>query len=161
MLLLPTLINISVCVRPLISSHIWQLLEELTLSAYLIFEIVLVWFFASREQDIILSMWYIFQVTISSIILAYLLAIPFYLLCERPLRNFIDLILLPRSNIFVKSKDVDDEESSDDGDEDDNDYFYGSKKDGNEDTDEDDATTNKSKGSLPILLKRNELEKAN
>ena len=54
----------------------------------------------------------------SSLILAYLLAIPFYLLCESPLRNFIDLILLPRSSIFKKSKDVDEEDSDEDDDTD-------------------------------------------
>eukprot|EP00347_Sterkiella_histriomuscorum_P007239 403349727 len=85
------------------------------------FYFIVVWFFASREQDIIISMTYIFQISLSSVILSYLIAIPFYLLCERPLRNFIDLILLPRSSIFKKNKDVDDEDSSDEGDDEDTD----------------------------------------
>lgn len=55
--------------------------------------------------------------TLSSCILSYLIAIPFYLLVERPFKNFLDLILFPKSSIFKKQKDLDDEES-DDEDED-------------------------------------------
>jgi hypothetical protein len=58
-----------------------------------------------------LSLVYIFCVTISSCAVSYILAIPFYLLIERPFKNFLDLILFPRSSIFKKHKDVDDEDS--------------------------------------------------
>jgi hypothetical protein len=37
------------------------------------------------------------------------------MIVERPFKNFLDLILFPRSSIFKKQKDLDDdEESSDD-----------------------------------------------
>ena len=50
--------------------------------------------------------------------MSYLLAIPFYILVERPFKNFLDLILFPRSSIFKKQKDIDDEDDSSDEDED-------------------------------------------
>ena len=50
--------------------------------------------------------------------MSYLLAVPFYILVERPFKNFLDLILFPKSSIFKKHKDIDDEEDSSDEDED-------------------------------------------
>jgi hypothetical protein len=38
------------------------------------------------------------------------LAVPFYIFVERPFRNFLDLILFPKSSIFKKMKDVDDDD---------------------------------------------------
>ena len=75
---------------------------------------IVIWFFASRESNIILSMSFVLQTTISSCIISYLCAIPFYLSVERPLRNFSDLILFPRAAIFKKSKDVEDEDTTED-----------------------------------------------
>jgi len=46
------------------------------------------------------------------------MAVPFYILVERPFKNFLDLILFPRSSIFLKQKDIDDEENSSDEDDD-------------------------------------------
>jgi len=64
---------------------------------------------------------YLIQVTMSSVILSYLLAVPFYILVQRPFRNFLDLILFPKSSIFKKMKDLDDDEDkSSSDDEDDN-----------------------------------------
>jgi peptidoglycan/LPS O-acetylase OafA/YrhL len=57
---------------------------------------------------------YLCEVTLSSCIISYGLAIPFYLFFEKPIRNFLDLILFPRSSIFKKVKDLDDEDSSED-----------------------------------------------
>eukprot|EP00347_Sterkiella_histriomuscorum_P003458 403364220 len=119
LILLPSLVNSSVYLRPLMDSHLWHVLEELTFSAYILHYLVVVWFFASRQQDVILSMAYIFMVTISSCIFAYIGSVPFYLLVERPFRNFLDLILFPRSSIFKKQKDVEDEETDEDSDQDD------------------------------------------
>jgi hypothetical protein len=51
----------------------------------------------------------------SSVIISYLLAVPFYILVERPFRNFLDLILFPKSSIFKKMKDVDDDDDDDEG----------------------------------------------
>lgn len=42
------------------------------------------------------------------------MAVPFYLIVERPFKNFLDLILFPKSSIFKKSKDIEDEDSSED-----------------------------------------------
>ncbi len=53
---------------------------------------------------------YIVMITTSVCILSYILAVPFYLLVERPFRNFLDLILFPKSSIFKKSKDMDDDD---------------------------------------------------
>ena len=100
--------------KPLLNSHLWHVLEELTYSAYLLNFMIVMWFFGSREQNLVLSMSYLFQITISSCILSYLGAIPFYLLIERPFRNFLDLIFFPRSSIFKKTKDIDDDESEED-----------------------------------------------
>jgi hypothetical protein len=49
--------------------------------------------------------------------LSYFLAVPFYLIVERPFKNFLDLILFPKSSIFKKSKDIEDEDSSEDSNE--------------------------------------------
>lgn len=38
-----------------------------------------------------------------------LAAFPFYILFEKPFKNFLDLILFPRRGIFVKKKDLDDD----------------------------------------------------
>lgn len=57
---------------------------------------------------------YMFIVTISSCMFSYLLSIPFYLLVERPFKNFLDLILFPKSSIFKKQKDIDDDEDTED-----------------------------------------------
>ncbi len=47
------------------------------------------------------------------------MAVPFYILVERPFRNFLDLILFPKSSIFKKMKDVEDDEDQSSTDEDD------------------------------------------
>jgi hypothetical protein len=49
----------------------------------------------------------------SSTIMSYLFAIPYYLLVERPFKNFLELILFPKSSVFKKRKDLDDEDSTD------------------------------------------------
>ena len=108
----PCLVNRSDILRPLLSSHLWHVLEELTTSAYLFHFMVVVWFFASRDQNTIITMPYVIEVSISACFMSYICAVPFYLLVERPFRNFLDLILFPRATIFKRSKDVDDEESS-------------------------------------------------
>lgn len=60
---------------------------------------------------------YIFMVTMSSCFISYLLAVPFYLLVEKPFRNFMDLILFPKSTIFKRKKDVDDDEDEEEEEE--------------------------------------------
>jgi peptidoglycan/LPS O-acetylase OafA/YrhL len=59
---------------------------------------------------------YLFTVTISSCIISYFVAIPFYLLVERPFKNFLDLVLFPKSSIFKRTKDIDDEDDDDEDD---------------------------------------------
>jgi len=49
LILMPSLVNASKILKPLMDSHLWHVLEELTLSAYLLQLIVVTWFFASRE----------------------------------------------------------------------------------------------------------------
>jgi len=53
---------------------------------------------------------YLFTVTLSSCIIAYFVAIPFYLFVERPFKNFLDLVLFPKSSIFKRTKDIDDDD---------------------------------------------------
>jgi hypothetical protein len=77
-------------------------LEELTFFAFLMQYVVVIWFFASRDQNTLLQTGYLIQVTVSSCILSYLLAVPLYILVERPFKNFLDLILFPKSTIFQK-----------------------------------------------------------
>lgn len=91
-------------------------MEELTFNAYLIQYLIVVWFFASREQNTLLSAGYILQITVSSWILSYLVAVPFYMIVERPFKNFLDLILFPKSSIFKKQKDLDDDDDDDSSD---------------------------------------------
>ena len=110
----PVLVNRSDVFKPFLNNHLWLVLEELTCSAYLLHYMIVIWFFASRESNIILSMSFVLQTTISSCIISYLCAIPFYLSVERPFRNFLDLILFPRAAIFKKSKDVEDEDTTED-----------------------------------------------
>lgn len=54
---------------------------------------------------------FLFGVTLSSCSISYIFALPFYLLVERPFKNFLDLILFPKG---VKLKDIEDEESEED-----------------------------------------------
>ncbi|CDW85512.1 UNKNOWN [Stylonychia lemnae] len=119
LVIIPSMINLSDILRPLVSSHLFQILEELTYSAYLLHFVIVSWYFASREQDIILTLSYLFQIGIASAMFSYLISIPFYVLCERPCRNFIDLILFPKNTIFKKVKDVDDEETDEETEDDD------------------------------------------
>ena len=56
------------------------------------------------------------MITISSCILSYIVSIPFYLLVERPFKNFLDLILFPKSSIFKRTKDIEDDEDEDEDD---------------------------------------------
>ena len=49
------------------------------------------------------------------------MAVPFYILVERPFRNFLDLILFPKSSIFKKMKDVDDDDDDENSSTDDDD----------------------------------------
>ena len=117
MFLLPSMVNSSTVLRPLMDSHLWHVLEELTFSAYILHYLVVIYFFASRNQDTLLSMSFFFMVTISSCIASYLLSIPFYLLVERPFKNFLDLILFPKSSIFKRQKDIEDDEETDEDSE--------------------------------------------
>jgi peptidoglycan/LPS O-acetylase OafA/YrhL len=104
------MIGLSTIMRPLLNSHLWHIMEELTFYAFLLQYVVITWFFASREQNTLLQLGYLTQVTVSSCLISYLLAVPFYILVERPFRNFLDLILFPKSSIFKKQKDVDDDD---------------------------------------------------
>jgi peptidoglycan/LPS O-acetylase OafA/YrhL len=58
----------------------------------------------------------LFMISISSCIISYIIAIPFYLLVERPFKNFLDLVLFPKSSIFKRTKDIDDEDDEDEDD---------------------------------------------
>jgi len=49
MIIFPSMVNVSNYVRPLMDSHLWHVLEELTFSAFLLHYLVLSWFFASRN----------------------------------------------------------------------------------------------------------------
>lgn len=122
------MVNCSNILKPLLSSHLWHVMEEVTYSAIIIYSAIVVWFFASREQNIYIDLYYLTMITFSSFIFSYILGIPFYIFIERPYRNFLDLIVFPKSTIFKKVKDVEDEDTDD----------------SNEDLD--DTKTNKSSG---------------
>ena len=74
-------------------------------------------FFISRENDILLSPSLLFITSISSCIFSYLLALSFYLIVERPFKNFLDLVLFPRRKIFIKQKDIDNDTSEEEENE--------------------------------------------
>lgn len=112
----PCVIKESYMFNQLISSHLWHILEELTFAAFCLQYLVVTWFFSSRSDNTLLSTSYILYVTLSSCVIAYILAVPFYLLVERPFKNFLDLILFPKSSIFKRHKDLDDEETEDEDD---------------------------------------------
>lgn len=48
LIILPSLVNYSNILRPLMDSHLWHVLEELTFCAYMLQFLVVTWFFASR-----------------------------------------------------------------------------------------------------------------
>lgn len=126
-------------------------MEEITYSAFLIFPLVSVWFFASREQNIMLDMMYITMITLSSFVVSYIFGIVFYLLIERPFRNILDLIIFPKSTIFKKQKDIEDEESDEtDTDED------KSKDDSKKSKKEDQSKSKKEciKATSPVIMKK-------
>jgi hypothetical protein len=49
LVLLPAMLGMSSILRPLLNSHLWHIMEELTFQAYLLQYVVVTWFFASRE----------------------------------------------------------------------------------------------------------------
>lgn len=98
------------------SSHLWHVLEELTFSAFLMSYMVISWYFTSRFSDILLSTGHLLMISMSAWTFSYMIALPFYLLVERPAKNFLDLVLFPRRAIFIKKKDLDTESSDDDDD---------------------------------------------
>lgn len=54
MILLPSILGMSRILKGLLNSHLWHILEELTLFAYLLQYLVVIWFFASRDSNTIL-----------------------------------------------------------------------------------------------------------
>jgi peptidoglycan/LPS O-acetylase OafA/YrhL len=115
MIFIPCFLKTHSKFRVLITSHFWNVLEELSFSAYLFISLVIIWFFSSRQNSILMTMPLIIMVSISSCFVAYLIAVPFYLFVERPFKNLLNFIVFPNRNIFKKQKDVDD---SDDEEED-------------------------------------------
>ena len=49
LMFIPCLIGMSTVIKPLMNSHLWHILEELTFQAFLLQYLVIIWFFASRE----------------------------------------------------------------------------------------------------------------
>ena len=90
-------------------SHFWHILEELSFSAYLLQYKIIVWFFASRQGDVILTTPFIFLLAVSVFVFSYFLSIPYYILFERPIKNILDLILFPKQSIFKRRKDVEED----------------------------------------------------
>lgn len=109
MILCPILIGSKSSQRNYMISHIWNLFEELTFSAYLFSYLVSAYYFSYRQSDLFISMYLIGEVSISTFFISYLCALPFYLLVERPFKNFLTLVLFPPTRIFQKIKDLDDE----------------------------------------------------
>ena len=68
--------------------------------------LIITWFFANRDTNIYLETSVIIYITMSTCIISYLLSIPFYILFERPIKNFLELVIFPTSNFFEKKKDV-------------------------------------------------------
>jgi peptidoglycan/LPS O-acetylase OafA/YrhL len=111
MILIPCILKTHSRFRKVISSHFWNVLEELTFSAYLFSALVLAWYFSSRQNNIIISIQYLACVSIASCFVSFIFAVPFYLIVERPFKNFLHLILFPNRSIFEKQKDVEDDDS--------------------------------------------------
>ncbi len=56
--------------------------------------------------------------TIAAVAISYVFALPFYLLVERPFKNFLDLILFPNKNIYVvKEEEEQDSEEEEEEEE--------------------------------------------
>lgn len=117
MIFIPCILKSHSKFRLLISSHIWNILEELSLSAYLFSTLVVAWYFSSREGNLLMTMPLIIIVSISTCFISYIIALPFYLFVERPFKNFLNLIVFPNRSIFQKKKRVDDSEEEDAGDD--------------------------------------------
>lgn len=73
-------------------------------------------YFTSREDDLFLSSALLLQVSISTFVVSYIAAIPFYFFVERPTKNLLNYILFPTSKIFLKQNDLADESDEDDPD---------------------------------------------
>lgn len=100
--------------RSFFSSHIWNILEELTLSAYMLSSLIQSWYFSSRVDNLFLSPLIINSTSVASVALSYILAVPFYVLIERPTRNFLNMVLFPAHKLFIKTRDNMDEDESED-----------------------------------------------
>jgi len=117
--LISSIVKASKYITSLLSSHLWRILEELTLSAFLVQPLVAAWFLTNRDHDLYISLGFILVTNIASVCIAYIFALPLYLLVQRPLKNFLDLVLFPSRHIFVFQGDVDqgerEEEEEDEG----------------------------------------------
>ncbi len=100
MVILPILSQNKAKQKILAISHLWNVFEELTFSAFLGSSFIISFYFSSRQQDSFISISSLVMISISAFFLSYIFALPFYLLVERPFNNFLNLILFPATSIF-------------------------------------------------------------
>lgn len=98
----PCLLEQKTILRNCITWHIWSVLEELTFSAFNVSFMVSGWFFASRQNDLTLSPSLIAEVGVATFFLSHIFGLAYYLIIERPFKNFLNLVLFPATNIFMK-----------------------------------------------------------
>jgi hypothetical protein len=71
-------------------------------------------------MDLRVNSWTIICAAIGSFVISYMMALCFYLVFERPIKNILDLVLFPDRNIYIiKDGDTSDRESEDEIEQDD------------------------------------------
>mmetsp|Transcript_38631 Transcript_38631/g.36987 ORF Transcript_38631/g.36987 Transcript_38631/m.36987 type:complete len:89 (-) Transcript_38631:512-778(-) len=74
-------------------------------------------YFSARKRNSYLTIGNLIFLTVSIFLISYAVAIPFYLLFEKPFANIFNLILFPPKAIFQKKKDLEDDSLSENEEE--------------------------------------------
>ena len=110
MIFLPTIINIKrsstdnksisnekkASLTTLARYEIWRILYKLSLSTIIVHYLVVFWFYASNNTNgLLLGKWVTLRAQYGSLVLSFSIGLIFYLLIDKPLRNFDRLVLFP------------------------------------------------------------------
>ncbi|CAI2387450.1 unnamed protein product [Moneuplotes crassus] len=105
LLLLPTFVNRLRIIRGLLCNELFVVLARLSYIAYLLHPIVIFWNYFDAKQGVYASTHDLWFFGIGSVIVTYLLTIPFTLLCEAPFMNLEKYLLMPFKKKQQATKD--------------------------------------------------------
>ena len=86
----------SLTMRMLFTYHGWRILYKLTITAYIVHQLLLFWYFSSvQAYGNMLSRLLVIRVAFGGICCSFLIGLVFYLLIDKPIRNIDRLVLFP------------------------------------------------------------------